>query len=102
MYEKTEAQAPSRPRWIVPMRARSPQEAHRVATPLELFFDLVFVVAVSQAAVQLHHAIIEGHGGEAGFSFGLLFFGIWWAWMNFTWFASSFDTNDIPYRPIIF
>jgi low temperature requirement protein LtrA len=102
MHETTEAEAPSRPRWIVPMRARSPQESHRAATPLELFFDLVFVVAVSQAAVQLHHAIAEGHGAEAGFSFGLLFFGIWWAWMNFTWFASSFDINDIPYRLVIF
>ncbi len=27
-----------------------------------------------------------------------VFFAIWWAWMNFTWFASSFDTDDVPYR----
>ena len=33
--------------WIVPMRSRSPEEEHRAATPLELFFDLVFVVAVA-------------------------------------------------------
>jgi low temperature requirement protein LtrA len=84
------------------MRPRSPQEAHRAATPLELLFDLVFVVAVAQAAVGLHHAIAEGHAGEGAMAFGLVFFGIWWAWMNFTWFATSYDNNDIPYRLIIF
>ena len=35
--------------WLRPMEGRSPDEAHRVATPLELFFDLVFVVAVASA-----------------------------------------------------
>src|SRR4029079_19640661 len=23
---------------------------------------------------------------------------IWWAWMNFTWFASAYDNDDVPYR----
>jgi low temperature requirement protein LtrA len=27
-----------------------------------------------------------------------VFFAVWWAWMNFTWFASSYDTDDVPYR----
>jgi low temperature requirement protein LtrA len=31
-------------------------------------------------------------------SYGLVFFAIWWAWMNFTWFASSYDCDDVPYR----
>ena len=43
------------------MRARSPHEPHRAATPLELLFDLVFVVAIAQAASGLHHAISEAH-----------------------------------------
>lgn len=30
--------------------------------------------------------------------YGFVFFGIWWAWMNFTWFATSFDTDDWLYR----
>jgi low temperature requirement protein LtrA len=30
--------------------------------------------------------------------FFMVFFAIWWAWMNFTWFASSYDTDDVPYR----
>jgi low temperature requirement protein LtrA len=31
-------------------------------------------------------------------SYAMVFFAIWWAWMNFTWFASAFDTDDVPYR----
>ena len=41
--------------WLTPMRPRAADEPHRVATPLELFFDLCFVVAVAQAALPLHH-----------------------------------------------
>ncbi|GAA4834285.1 low temperature requirement protein A [Saccharopolyspora rosea] len=80
------------------MRARDPDEAHRVSTPLELLFDLCFVVAVSQAASQLHHALAEGHIGPALAGYAAVFFAIWWAWMNFTWFASAYDTDDVPYR----
>jgi low temperature requirement protein LtrA len=84
------------------MKPRSPGEAHRASTPLELLFDLVFVVAVSAAANELHHGIAEGRASEALVSFGMVFFAIWWAWMGFTWFASSYDTDDIPYRLIVF
>src|SRR4051812_19394952 len=84
------------------MTARSPHEPHRVATPLELLFDLVFVVAISQAAAGLHHAIAENHLGDGLIGFLMAFFAIWWAWMNFTWFASAYDTDDVPYRLAVF
>jgi low temperature requirement protein LtrA len=84
------------------MRARSPHEAHRTATPLELFFDLVFVVAIAQAASGLHHSIAEGHALEGLLGYLLVFFAIWWAWMNFTWFASAYDIDDVPYRLAVF
>jgi len=32
----------------------------------------------------------------------MVFFGIWWAWMNFTWFASAYDTDDVAYRLAVF
>lgn len=80
------------------MSGRDPKQPHRVASPLELFFDLVFVVAVSQASQNLHHGIVEGHAASATLSFAMIFFAIWWAWMNFTWFASAFDTDDWLYR----
>ena len=87
--------------WYVPMRSRHPAESHRVATPLELLFDLCFVVAVAQAAAGLDHGFIENHVGSAIVAYLMTFFAIWWAWMNFTWFASAYDTDDVPYRVLV-
>ncbi|MEM8485737.1 MAG: low temperature requirement protein A [Bacteroidota bacterium] len=83
---------------VRPMVGRDKDETHRAATPLELFFDLISVIAIAAAATELHHAIAEDHLGEGLIGFVLTFFGIWWAWMNFTWFASAYDTDDVPYR----
>ncbi|MET0954961.1 MAG: low temperature requirement protein A [Cryobacterium sp.] len=80
------------------MTARDTTEAHRVSSPLELLFDLTFVVAVASLVVQLAHGIEGGHGADEVGPFLMVFFAIWWAWMNFTWFASSYDTDDVPYR----
>lgn len=82
----------------VPMTARRPDEAHRTATPLELFFDLCFVVAVAQAGARLVHALAEGHIGAGITGYLFVFFGVFWAWLNFSWFASAYDCDDIPYR----
>ena len=84
------------------MTARSPHEVHRTATPLELLFDLVFVVAIAQAASELHHAIAELHPLEGLIGYLMVFFAIWWAWMAFTWFASAYDCDDVPYRLLVF
>ncbi|MFF5208393.1 low temperature requirement protein A [Streptosporangium sp. NPDC000396] len=80
------------------MSARDPHEPHRVATTLELFFDLVFVVAVGQAAASLHHAIVGHHVLEGVAGYAAVFFAVWWAWVNWTWFASAFDNDDPIYR----
>ncbi|MCM2419857.1 low temperature requirement protein A [Streptomyces sp. RKAG293] len=80
------------------MTARSRDETHRASTPLELFFDLCFVVAVAQAGARLVHALAAGHPGNGVVGYLLVFFGIWWAWMNFSWFASAYDTDDVLYR----
>lgn len=85
-----------------PMRPRDPHEPGRTASTLELFFDLVFVVAVSIASVQLHHSLTEDHVVDGLLSYALVFFAIWWAWMNFTWFATSFATDDWLYRVLTF
>jgi low temperature requirement protein LtrA len=85
-------------RFRVPMIARSRTESHRASSPLELLFDLTFVVAIAQIAMELAHSIAEGHAREAILPFMMVFFAIWWAWMNFTWFASAYDTDDVLYR----
>lgn len=80
------------------MGPRNQNDAHRAATPLELFFDLCFVAAIALDAASLHHGLSEDHIGESIVPFFTTFFAIWWAWMNFTWFASAYDTDDAPYR----
>ncbi|AZQ35373.1 low temperature requirement protein A [Streptomyces cyaneochromogenes] len=82
------------------LTARGRGEAHRTATPLELFFDLCFVVAIAQAGIQLVHSVAEGHASEGILSYAMVFFAIWWAWMNFTWFASAYDNDDVLYRVV--
>ncbi|WP_424468051.1 low temperature requirement protein A [Pseudoclavibacter helvolus] len=80
------------------MQPRDPHEQHRAASPLELFFDLVFVVAVAFSSQTLHHMEADGHLGSGVLGYLMVFFAIWWAWMNFTWFATAFDTDDWLYR----
>jgi low temperature requirement protein LtrA len=83
------------------MGSRDATEEHRASTPLELLFDLCFVVAVSRAASLLHLAISHGDGGSAVVRYLLVFFALWWAWMNFTWFASAYDNDDVVYRLLV-
>jgi low temperature requirement protein LtrA len=80
------------------MTGRDSAEPNRAATPLELLFDLCFVVAVAQASTALHHDLSAGHLAHGVLSFAIVFFAIWWAWVNFSWFASAYDTDDVPYR----
>ena len=81
-----------------PMSGRDPHESGRTATTLELLFDLTFVVAFGQAANQLAHLVAEGHFAAGILGFGFAMFAVIWAWINFSWFASAFDTDDWPYR----
>lgn len=83
------------------MVSRDAHEDHRTATPLELLFDLCFVVAVARAALLLHHAVSSGHAGSGVVSYAFVFFSIWWTWLNFTWFASAYDNDDAVYRVLV-
>ena len=80
------------------MTGRDPDEAHRTATPLELLFDLMFVVAFSQAGAQAAHLLELGHYAPAIGAFGFAVFAICWAWINYTWLASAFDNDDVFFR----
>jgi low temperature requirement protein LtrA len=89
------------PSLILRMTARDTAERHRGSTPLELLFDLTFVVAVAQVAARLAHSIADEHELESLGPYMMVFFAIWWAWMNFTWFGSAYDTDDVPYRALV-
>ena len=80
------------------MGGRDPHEKHRAATPLELFFDLTFVIAFGVAGSQFAHEIAEAHFGAGLLGFSFAVFAVVWAWINFTWFASAYDTDDWIFR----
>ena len=77
---------------------RDINEESRSATPLELFYDLIFVVAITNLAAAFHHDYDNNHIGHGIVSFVMVFFAIWWAWNQYTWFASSFDNNSSRFR----
>jgi low temperature requirement protein LtrA len=89
-------------RLSVPLVGRDPGAEPRPATPLELFFDLVFVVAVAFSADHLHGALVRGEVLVPVVRYVMAFFALWWAWVNFTWFASAYDSDDIAYRLFVF
>jgi low temperature requirement protein LtrA len=80
------------------MSGRDPLEPHRVASPLELLFDLTFVIAFGVAASEFARALGSGHVGAGLIGFTFATFAVCWAWINFSWFASAYDTDDWVYR----
>ncbi len=90
---------PTRSVFMNPIIARSKNEMHRAATPLELFYDLVYVVAIAFLAGELHHAITEVHHvTHAILMYLWIFWCVWWPWNTYTFFASGYDTDDTQFR----
>jgi low temperature requirement protein LtrA len=73
-------------------------EVERRATWLELFFDLVFVVAIAELAGVLH----DNPDWDGFARFVRLSVPVIWVWMNFIFYADQFDTDDVPYRLAVF
>jgi low temperature requirement protein LtrA len=77
---------------------RDPGERERASTPLELLYDLTIVVAFGTAAGELAHYAADGHIGAGVGAFAISSFAVSWAWLNYTWFASAYDTDDWVFR----
>ena len=86
-------------RWHDPPRLRTLEDAdnERHATWLELFFDLVFVVAIAQLA----DGLAEDPSVRGFLIFVGLFVAVWWAWVGYTFYADRFDTDDPPHRVLM-
>ena len=72
-------------------------EKERHATWLELFFDLVFVVIISQLSHFLLHEVSLLRFGE----FLFLFIPVWWAWIGVTFYSTRFYSDDIGHRLLL-
>ena len=60
------------------------------------------IVAAVAAAAFLHHGIADDHITQALVAYFIAFYAFWLTWLNFTWFASSYDNDDVPYRLTVF
>jgi low temperature requirement protein LtrA len=77
--------------------AATRREGERV-TPLELFFDLVFVLAITQCTALMSH-----HPTWSGMAQGLLVLGIlWWGWVGYAWLTSVIDPEEGAVRLVMF
>jgi len=80
-----------------PRLSASRREGERV-TPLELFFDLVFVLAITECTALMSH-----HPSWSGLAQGLLVLGVlWWAWASYAWLTSVIDPEAGPVRLVFF
>ena len=80
------------------MKSLKYYEKNRHATWLELFFDLIFVVAIGKVTHILGH-VHHGHfEPEQVWTFLLLFVPLWWIWSSHTIYANRFDTDSNPHR----
>src|SRR3954451_4529780 len=73
------------------------REGERV-TPLELFFDLVFVLAITQCT-----ALMSANPTWSGLAQGMLVLGVlWWSWVGYAWLTSVVDPEEGAVRFAIF
>src|ERR671936_1623563 len=81
----------------LPRLAAVLREEERVM-PLELFFDLVFVLALTQCT-----ALMSDHPTWDGLAQGLLVLGVlWWSWVGYAWLTSVVDPEEGAVRVAIF
>jgi low temperature requirement protein LtrA len=89
----TEA-APARARRLTPTLRGD----EATVSPLELFFDLVFVLALTQCT-----ALMAGEPTWEGLAKGLLVLGVlWWSWVGYAWITSVVDPEDDAVRIVLF
>jgi low temperature requirement protein LtrA len=87
--------ADGRAHWFQPPQLRTlADEGERHASWLELFFDLVFVVAITE----LSQWLVADHSAGGFLRFAALFVPVWVAWQGYMAYATRFDTDDLGFR----
>src|SRR3712207_4599725 len=76
------------------LKPDSPQQQERHATWLELFYDLIFVIAINQLTTFFSKDLTL----LSLWQFVLLFIPIWWAWTGHTMYANRFEIDDQTHR----
>src|SRR5829696_3496698 len=73
---------------------RASDAGEQRVTPLELFFDLVYVFAITQ----LSHLLLDHPSAGGALQTLFLLLVVWWAWQYTTWFTNWFDPDALPVR----
>ncbi len=76
---------------------REESEGSHQVTPIELFFDLVYVFAVTQ----LSHLLLDRLDVRGALQTGLLLLAVWWAWVYTAWATNWLDPNQRPVRVML-
>lgn len=71
---------------------------HAAVSTVELFFDLVFVFAVTQ----LSHGLIEHLSLDGALETLMLFLAVWWLWIYTAWMTNWLDPQKTPVRLMLF
>ena len=80
-----------------PLRRTEEDRKTQSATALELFYDLVFVFAITQVSHHLlEHLTWEGAGQSA-----LMLLMVWWSWNYTTWLTNELNPDAIPVRLVV-
>jgi low temperature requirement protein LtrA len=79
------------------LRQRGQADSGKVGM-VELFFDLVFVFAVTQ----LSHTLLKKLDAEGALQVGLLFMATWWVWIYTVWATNWFDPEKKQVRAALF
>lgn len=77
---------------------RDEREPHARVTFVELFFDLVFVFAITQ----LSHGLLEHFTPRGGAETALLMTAVWWVWIYTSWATNWLDPDRVPVRIMLF
>lgn len=71
---------------------------HHKVTPVELFFDLVFVFAITQ----LSHALLADVSLGNAFQLAILLFAVWWVWIYTSWVTNWLNPDLVAVRLMLF
>jgi low temperature requirement protein LtrA len=75
---------------VVASRLTAQQRSEDRVTPLELFFDLVFVFSLTQVS-----GLVSAHPTWSGLARGVLILGLlWWAWAAYAWLTNTVDPEE--------
>src|SRR5262245_64774476 len=84
------------------LRTIENRDQERRSSWFELFFDLIFVLAVAQIAQSFNHELTPSAVLSGLLHYLGLFAPIWWAWVGYSFYADRFESDEVIFRLMMF